>query len=522
MSQPRFVYSPHVFKRVSASSLWFWLSMAGLLVASVLLRFWGLGRFNTLVFDEVYYAKFASAYLNGEAAFGGHPPLSTYLIAFSIWVANHTPIGDDPVRNSLTGLSLAPVSYRWLNAATGSLLPFVAAGIAYLLSHRRSYALIAGVLTVADGLFLVESRYALVNVYLVLFGLLGHLFLLLALGRSPWRWGWLLLSGLGFGAAAAVKWNGLGFLLGAYGIWGLAWAMQGAQGLRQRLARGKVRILPVNPLEKLTQLNLAHVLMFWGAVPAIAYYLSWIPYMQLDGGRSFWAWQDRIMEYHNQVGGPNAHPYCSAWYTWPLMLRPVAYFYKTAHGPGEPPPIVGPALPSGAGPVIYDVHAMGNPVLWWLSTAAMIVLVGFLLGRSGQWLKASLFGGEGAFSAGSLPTLNPIGFSDPGTLVGGNRLPSTGIALYLVVNWAANWLPWAKVTRCLFLYHYMGSAVFALLGIAWMCDRWLYSLQPWRRALAVTLIFLILLAFVFWLPLYLGLPLSASQIALRRWLSSWI
>jgi len=27
------------------------------------LRFWGLSRFNTLVFDEVYYAKFANNYL---------------------------------------------------------------------------------------------------------------------------------------------------------------------------------------------------------------------------------------------------------------------------------------------------------------------------------------------------------------------------------------------------------------------------------------------------------------------------
>ena len=27
------------------------------------LRFWNLGQFNTLVFDEVYYAKFANHYL---------------------------------------------------------------------------------------------------------------------------------------------------------------------------------------------------------------------------------------------------------------------------------------------------------------------------------------------------------------------------------------------------------------------------------------------------------------------------
>jgi len=39
---------------------WGWLLCFFVCVA---LRFWGLSRFNTLVFDEVYYAKFANNYL---------------------------------------------------------------------------------------------------------------------------------------------------------------------------------------------------------------------------------------------------------------------------------------------------------------------------------------------------------------------------------------------------------------------------------------------------------------------------
>nr|WP_322505476.1 phospholipid carrier-dependent glycosyltransferase [Chroococcidiopsis cubana] len=49
-------------------------------------------------------------------------------------------------------------------------------GIAYQLSDRRSYAVIAAIFAAADGLFLVESRYALNNIYLVILGLLGHWF----------------------------------------------------------------------------------------------------------------------------------------------------------------------------------------------------------------------------------------------------------------------------------------------------------------------------------------------------------
>ncbi|MGB3636488.1 MAG: phospholipid carrier-dependent glycosyltransferase, partial [Rivularia sp. (in: cyanobacteria)] len=42
---------------------WFKIGMIAVFLLSLALRFWGLGRFNTLVFDEVYYAKFAQNYL---------------------------------------------------------------------------------------------------------------------------------------------------------------------------------------------------------------------------------------------------------------------------------------------------------------------------------------------------------------------------------------------------------------------------------------------------------------------------
>ncbi|NJO75169.1 MAG: dolichyl-phosphate-mannose--protein O-mannosyl transferase, partial [Leptolyngbyaceae cyanobacterium RM1_406_9] len=96
------------------------------------------------------------------------------------------------------------------------------------------------------------------------------------------------------------------------------------------------------------------------------------------------------------------------------------------------------------------------------------------------------------------------------------------IALYLLLNHAANWLPWAKVSRCVFIYHYMGAAVFGLLAIAFLCDRWLWHPQVELRATGITVIFLIALAFVFWLPLYLGLPLSVEGLELRRWFESWV
>lgn len=328
---------------------------------------------------------------------------------------------------------------------------------------------------------------------------------LLALRTQSWqRWIGLGLAGVGFGAAAAIKWNGLGFLLGAYALWAAGWILHWIQRILSKPFNA-VPPIALSPLQNLTQLHLGHILICFAAIPALTYYVSWFPYMQLDPTNTFWELQLETLDYHRRVGGLDAHPYCSLWYTWPLMLRPIAYFYQTAHGIAEPAPVNGPPIPNGAGEIIYDVHAMGNPFLWWLSTAAILLIIVALAQQLWEQLIAP---GKITDSSGtrSLPSLTP----------------QTWITLYLTINWAANFLPWIKVTRCVFLYHYMEAFVFAVLALALLVDRWLHSSHRWHRATGLTVIFAVLIAFAFWMPLYLGLPITPIELRLRRWLPSWV
>lgn len=163
---------------------------------------------------------------------------------------------------------------------------------------------------------------------------------------------------------------------------------------------------------------------------------------------------------------------------------------------------MGPPLPAGTGKVIYDVHAIGNPALWWLSTAAILFFLGVLVWLIWVWASRS-------------QSLNALRFKD-------RWQAEIWIALYLFLNWLANLLPWMRVTRCTFLYHYMGSSVFAGLALAWLVDQGLHSYRRELRILGVTAIFFILLAFIFWMPIYLGLPLSPEGYMHRMWLRSWI
>jgi dolichyl-phosphate-mannose--protein O-mannosyl transferase len=498
--------SPKLDKNPRLSSIpWFGIGMGAIFFLSVALRFWGLGQFNTLVFDEVYYAKFANNYLTGTAFFNAHPPLSQYIIAIGMWIGSHLPIGQDSV-NSLTGSLRSTWSYRWLNALTGSFIPLVVGALAYELNRRKSFALIAALFSALDGLFLVESRYALNNVYLVIFGLLGQLFLLKALRNQQRRWLNLALSGVFFGASACIKWNGLWFLLGAYAIWIAAWVMRWLR-LRFKASADEARkLLPPQsglgvqdwgrsktPLQKLTQVNIVQFGWNFGIIPVLTYSILWIPHLIMNPVPNFWQSQHDILTFHERIGsGSNVHPYCSRWYSWLLMWRPVAYFYQTARDKIEQVPAY-PPLPAGAEKYVYDVHAIGNPFLWWLSTAAIVWLMVVLIQR----------------------VVEGVGWKLP-------PIPSLFIALYLVLNWLANLLPWVRVTRCTFLYHYMGSSVFAALALAWLVDRWWHSSLSYYRSASVTVIFLVIIGFVFWLPIYLGLPITPQEYHLRMWFKSWI
>jgi dolichyl-phosphate-mannose-protein mannosyltransferase len=478
----------------TTSIAWYRWGLVAISLGSLLLRFWGLERFNTLVFDEVYYAKFANNYLTRTPFFDGHPPLSKYIIAFGMWWGNQWPIGQD-VTNNLVGSVRTTWSYRWLNALTGSFIPLVIATLVNQLSQNRRFALLAGLLAALDGLYLVESRYALNNVYLVIFGLLGQLLVLVAARSWHWRfWSYLSLAGVFFAASAAIKWNGLWFLFGTFSCLGLAWGRLGSRSA----------IAPNSPNPVMQDLGRVHPIaagLCLAILPFFVYAAIWIPHLQLNVKDSFWGLQHQILTYHKGVkAGKDVHPYCSTWDSWLSMQRPVAYFYKIGIDPKQVIPLNAPQLATLPNAPIYDVHAMGNPLLWWASTAAIGTLLLTLLGQIWQWLSDWLSPTEQRY-----PMMQKMEF---------------WIASFCLINYGANLLPWMGVTRCVFLYHYMGSSVFAGIALAWWCDR-AWDDGNWGNVAKILLV-AIGGAFVFWLPIYLGLPLSPEDYKLRMWFPSWI
>jgi dolichyl-phosphate-mannose-protein mannosyltransferase len=450
-------------------------------LVSIALRFWGLGRFNVFVFDEIYYAKFANNYLTNTPFFNSHPPLSQYLIAIGIWIGDRLPIGQDTT-NTLTGSLHSTFSYRWMNALFGSFIPPLVAALAYQLSQRMSYAFLAALFISLDGLFLVDSRYALNNIFLIFFGLLGQLLVLIASGNSEGRYRLIMLAaGISFGASIACKWNGLSFLFGIYILIIVAriWILIKSDYQYSEIANSL--------LDRLASISLIEIIISLAIIPITIYSLLWIPHLIQNPQPNFIDVQWSILNYHEQVSnGTGTHPYCANWYTWPLLMRPLAYYF-TEYKPNY----------------YYDVHAMGNPLLWWLALAAIFGCIWLVIKNS--WLIIDRLKIERTI-------LVPIGALN---------LNYITLPLFIVINYAINLLPWIKVTRCLFIYHYMGAILFAIMGLAWLVDLCLRSsFRLWQVA-GLTTIFSVAATFVFWLPIYLGLSIEKSALSLRLW-DFWI
>jgi hypothetical protein len=187
-------------------------TMALLLGAGFLTRFYGLNWPPQVVFDEVHFGKFISGYITGRYFFDIHPPLGKLLIAAVAWWSGYD--GTQPFET--IGEHYHPhvdiFMLRALPATFGAALPPLMYALARELGCSRTAATLVGGLVLLDGAMLVESRLLLTDSSLFFW---DSLQLLTALRASAAPRGTaafhaqLALTGLAIGAAVSTKWTAL-------------------------------------------------------------------------------------------------------------------------------------------------------------------------------------------------------------------------------------------------------------------------------------------------------------------------
>ena len=168
---------------------------------------------------------------HGQAVFADHH------LSFvpSAWVLDHN--GDYPATSHGAILAFAAGgeaasldvgSYQFAWRLPGVILGALTVGVLFLLGRilfrRRTVAVLAGLFVVLDGMFFVQSRIAMNDVYTGFFIVAAYLlFAWLWIERRPWKAFWLLMPAIGvlLGLALASKWVAA-YAIGALGILVLA------------------------------------------------------------------------------------------------------------------------------------------------------------------------------------------------------------------------------------------------------------------------------------------------------------
>ncbi len=381
-----------------------WLRIAVpavILTIAAVVRLWGVSSPAAMYGDEQYYVFDAEAYLGGAtlAPIGNPPPLR--IADERTWV--HPPLG----KWIIALLGVGPLGLRSFGWRLPSAL-FGIAGVAllYLLALRlwRSiwWAGLASLLLALDGLHIVQSRIAMLDIFLTTFITAGMLFLVLdreQMGAHPTppRWprtdrlfgsAYRFWAGVSFGAAIATKWSGAFALVFAAALCAI-WAFTG----ERRGDRGTTAIGGT-------------LLMSFAVVPLCVYLVSYGSFFFQHGPaiRGFVELQVHMLQYqqHHLAIQPENSP---AW-TWPLMLNPIRYYR------------------AGATSGVREIVALGNPVVWWGFLLLLPVGI-FTVGRRPTWRDALIFGG------------------------------------YLAV-----YLPWFAVPRSQFFFYLLPAVPFMCLGLA--------------------------------------------------------
>lgn len=211
--------------------------------------------------------------------------------------------------------------------------------------------------------------------------------------------------------------------------------------------------------------------VFFIIIPCIIYYLAYIPYGIAQNIRNIFspeyakmvlANQQSMFSYHSQLVA--THPYSSKWYQWILDIRPILYYLQYFDGNTSR----------------ISFGAFVNPMLCWGGLLTMIT-----------------------------------------TLYMGTVRHDRN-ALFILVGYLAQLLPWVAVTRLTFEYHYFPSTVFLTAGITYVFS--IMEKQHKKHYKACIWGFAVFSAvlFVLFFPVLSGIKVrTAPASAIYGWLPTW-
>ena len=340
----------------------------------------------------------------------------------------------------------------------------------YLLARRlwpdRLFAIAAATLVCVDGMFFVQSRIGMIDIFPIFLVLAAYYVFLVHIQSSSVNTSMLSLLALGtvLGIGIAAKW----IVLAAWAsivFWLIArlilrslnfdFGPRGWPFLSWRREQG-----PVVP-EVFLPTYLSVGLIALVLIPVVIYLLSWYPFFargQFHNLADLVKYQTDAFTYHHTLTA--THPYGSKPWSWPFLMRPVLYYAEYQN--------LGTDL-FGGQPLIARISNLGNPWIWWTSLPCLVALPYFVI-----------------------------------------RHRSFAAAVILL-GFISQYFPWFLISRVLFMYHMFGGLIFMILAAAYVVAELAQNLRPpGRNWLVAAYLAVAVLFFGYFYPEWTALPISQS------------
>lgn len=420
---------------------------------------------DSTYFDEIYHARTAYEFIHGLTTYENtHPPLGKIFISIGILIFGMNPFGWRIV-GTIFGILMIPVIYAF----------------AKKMFEKTWLTTVTCLLFTFDFMHFTQTRIATIDVYVTFFIMLMYYFMYKYISMSFYDTSLkktlipLGISGIAMGFGCACKWTG------CYAGAGLAiiffyhlyrrykeyrFAKTSPDGETNGIKHSHV----LDVFKKNTIITLLFCVVFFVIIPGIIYTLSYIPFISYSGDLSLIERmlenQQNMFSYHS--GLKATHAYSSSWYQWPILSRPVLFY----------------AVPVSA-TISEGISSFGNPAVWWMG----IIATSYTLYRL-------------------------IAYSDKK-------------AGFLLISYAAQYLPWILVTRYTFMYHYFPSTPFVALiigfSMSYLCEmpNTNRKKKKVQKACIIYCAFAIGL-FVLFYPVLSGMPVSKTFVdTFLKWFDSW-
>ncbi len=349
----------------------------------------------------------------------------------------HPPLGKFIMAASIAVLGDTPIGWRLMPVLFGCAMLPLGAALGWYYFKERVGALLLATFIAGETFLVAYSRTGLMDGILLFFMLATLLAALLVERKGQVLWVAVLL-----GLSISIKWA---VFMVAVPVGYILWR----KGLFRPFLGG---------------------LWVSAVIYTVVVYVGQLINVTSNPWRAWqetWAWHIEAAE---KITAAIPNPWGSPWWSWPLMLRPIRLSTELfANAEGQ----------------LQVIWAIGNPVLWYGSTLAVV---------------AGLFE-----VARRLIIRKPI-IDDP--------------LVPILLGYVFLLLPWVPGTRIPYIYNYLPSYAFALMALVyWLCRLW--GRRRWGPWVVVAFTACAVASALFFFPMAIGLPVSWEFLEQHIWLKSW-